>query len=285
MLELGSHISTSGGLDKGVDRAAALGIKAIQVFTKSERQWQARPLDPDMVAKFREMTAAAGIEHLVAHDSYLINVASPEPDKWERSREALMIELDRCDELGIPWLVSHPGAHMGTGPEEGVVRVAEAINRIHAERPDGKATILIETTAGQGSSMGARFEEIGEIIRLTADKRRVGVCLDTCHIFAAGYDIRTPETYAETMARFDEIIGLNYLKCLHLNDSLKEFDSRRDRHAHIGEGMIGTEGFANLMNDARLAGIPGILETPKDDAGEQDRMNLATLRSLIVSSV
>ena len=281
MLELGSHISTSGGLDKGVARAADLGIKAIQVFTKSERQWQAKPLDPEMVSRFREMAPVAGIDHLVAHDSYLINVASPEPDKWERSRAALMTELDRCDELGIPWLVSHPGAHMGTGPEEGVIRVAEAINRIHAERPDGRATILIETTAGQGSSMGSRFEEIGEIIALTQDKSRVGVCLDTCHIFAAGYDIRTPEAYAETMANFDRIIGLSYLKCVHLNDSLKEFDSRRDRHAHIGEGMIGADGFSNVMNDTRLAGLPGILETAKDDTGEQDRMNLATLRGLV----
>lgn len=282
MLALGSHISTSGGLDKGITRAAALGISAIQVFTKSERQWQAKPLDAETVAKFREMAPAAGIEHMVAHDSYLINVASPEPDKWERSREALMIELDRCDELGIPGLVSHPGAHMGSGSEQGIVKVAEAINRIHAELPDGKAAILIETTAGQGTSMGARFEEIGEILRLTDDKTRVGVCLDTCHIFAAGYDIRTPETYAETMSRFDQIIGLPFLRCLHLNDSLKQFDSHRDRHAHIGQGMIGKEGFVGFMNDARLAGLPGILETPKDDEGEQDRMNLATLRSLIV---
>ena len=281
MLALGSHVSTSGGLDKGVTRAAALGISAIQIFTKSERQWQAKPLDPVMVALFREMAPAAGIEHLIAHDSYLINVASPEPDKWQRSREALMVELDRCDELGIPWLVSHPGAHMGSGPEQGVALVADAINRIHAERPDGKASILIETTAGQGTSMGARFEEIGEIIRLTEDKSRVGVCLDTCHVFAAGYDIRTPETYAETMGQFDDLVGLSFLKCFHLNDSLKDFDSHRDRHAHIGEGTIGVEGFRNIMNDPRMAGLPGILETPKDDAGEQDRMNLATLRGLI----
>lgn len=282
MLALGSHVSTSGGLDKGVTRAAALGITAIQVFTKSERQWRAKPLDPEIVARFREMAPAAGIDHLVAHDSYLINVASPEPEKWERSREALGIELDRCDELGIPWLVSHPGAHMGSGPVKGVVLVAEAINRIHAERPDGKASILIETTAGQGSSMGSRFEEIGEIVRLTEDKRRIGVCLDTCHVFAAGYDIRTPETYADTMTRFDEIVGLTFLKCLHLNDSQKELGSRVDRHAHIGEGMIGAAGFTNVMNDARLAGLPGILETAKDEEGENDRRNLATLRGLII---
>lgn len=281
MIDLGSHVSTSGGLDKGIARAAELSLASCQVFTKSERQWAAKPLDPEMVAAFRDAVAATGIKHLVAHDSYLINVASPEPDKWERSRAALLIELDRCDELGIPGLVSHPGAHMGTGPDEGVVRVAEAINRIHDERPDGRASILIETTAGQGTAMGARFEEIGEMIRLVEDKARVGVCLDTCHVFAAGYDIRTPETYAETMRAFDEVVGLAFLRCLHLNDSQKDLGSHVDRHAHIGEGMIGTAGFASVMNDPRLDGLPGILETPKGDDMAEDRMNLATLLSLV----
>ncbi len=284
MIDLGSHVSTAGGLDKGIARAAELSMSACQVFTKSERQWRAKPLDPESVVRFREAVIATGIKHLVAHDSYLINVASPEPDKWERSREALLIELDRCDELGIPGLVSHPGAHMGTGTDEGVVRVAEAINRIHAERPDGRASILLETTAGQGTTMGARFDEIGEMIRLVEDKTRVGVCLDTCHVFAAGYDIRTPETYAQTMTEFDERIGLGFLRCLHLNDSQKDLDSHVDRHAHIGEGMIGMSGFANVMNDPRLTGLPGILETPKGDDMAEDRMNLATLTGLIVAN-
>jgi deoxyribonuclease-4 len=280
MLELGAHVSTAGGLEQGLIRAVESNMTACQIFTKSERQWHAKPLEPEAVERFHARIASTGISRIVAHDSYLINVASPEPDKWERSRLALREELDRCDVLHIPYLVSHPGAHMGTGSEAGVAKVAEAINRIHSERPDGKAMLLLETTAGQGTALGATFEEIAAMIDGVEDKRRVSVCLDTCHIFAAGYDIRTPEAYAETMAALDATIGIERVKCLHLNDSRRELGSRVDRHAHIGEGMIGLEGFASIVNDERLRGRPGILETAKGPDAAEDRMNLATLRGL-----
>jgi deoxyribonuclease IV len=283
-LELGAHVSASGGVDLALVRANDFQMTSCQLFTKSERQWAAKPLDPAVVERFLANQAQFQLKHLVAHDSYLINVASPNPELWEKSRKALEHELERCDMLGIHYLVSHPGAHMGEGPDAGIPLVAEAINRIHDDMPDGKAIILIETTAGQGTALGRSFEEIAGIIAGVNDKARIGVCLDTCHIFAAGNDIRDPESYAATMNAFDGIVGLGYLKCLHLNDSKKGLGSNVDRHAHIGEGEIGLAGFTNIMNDARLCGIPGILETPKEAPDyEEDRMNLNALKALIVS--
>jgi deoxyribonuclease-4 len=284
-LEFGAHVSAAGGVDLALNRANDFGMTACQLFTKNERQWAAKPLDPEVVQRFIERNAEFGFKHLVAHDSYLINIASPVAENREKSRLALQHELERCDMLGVPYLVSHPGAHMGDGPELGIERVGQEINQIHNDMPDGKAIILIETTAGQGSTLGRSFEEIGGMIEQLEDKSRIGVCLDTCHIFAAGYDIRDPETYAETIAAFDRAIGLSYLKCLHLNDSQKGLGMHVDRHAHIGEGEIGLEGFRNFVNDQRLAGLPGILETPKE-APEfaEDRKNLDVLRALIASS-
>lgn len=281
MLELGSHLSVSGGVDKAVDRSLSLDLTSLQIFTKNANQWAAKPLDPEVVERFRQKVDASPLKQLVSHDSYLINIATPDDDMWEKSIAALRIELDRCDLLGIPWLVSHPGAHMGSGVEAGVARVAAAVNRIHTDLPDGKASLTIETTAGQGSTLGRAFEEIAAMIDLIDDKSRVSVCLDTCHIFAAGYDIRTPQSYVETIQTLDQTIGLSYLKVIHLNDSLKPFASNRDRHAHIGEGELGLEPFRFIMNDPLLEGLPGILETPKGDTDEEDLKNLATLRSLV----
>ena len=285
MVAFGSHMSISGGCDLALLRAAEIGMDSCQIFTKSERQWVAKPLDPGVIERFHHNRQETGIANLVAHDSYLINMASPDDVLWEKSRLAFLDELNRCDLLGVPGLVTHPGSHVGAGIEAGIKRVAEAINRIHVERPSGPAMTLLETTAGQGNTLGRTFEEIRAIIDLIEDKARVGVCLDTCHIFAAGYDIRDAATYEATMAHFDLVIGIDRLKALHLNDSKFGLGERKDRHAHIGEGELGLEAFRLVVNDPRLAGLPGILETEKGNDGEGDRRNLATLRSLVAAPV
>jgi deoxyribonuclease-4 len=282
VLELGSHVSASGGVDKSIERATKLQMTSFQIFTKNANQWNAKPLDPLVVDRFRQgITENPSITRVVAHDSYLINLASPDDTARSKSIDALQIELERCDQLGIPFLVSHPGAHMGTGVEIGTARVAESINIIHGRMPKSACSLAIETTAGQGTTLGKTFEEIGQILAGVEDSSRVSVCFDTCHVFAAGYDIRTPETYATTMQQFDDVIGLDRLQVLHLNDSAREFGSFRDRHAHIGQGMIGLDAFQLLLRDERLAGRPGILETPKDDDVTEDSMNLATLHGLV----
>ena len=277
----GAHVSAAGGVDLALGRAFDFEMTACQLFTKNERQWAAKPLDPAVVERFLGKREETGIGHIISHDSYLINIASPDDAMWEKSRQALMEELRRCDILGVPYLVSHPGAHVGSGVDAGIARLGEAVNRIHDEMPDSKAMLLLETTAGQGTCLGAAFEEIAAMIELIEDKDRVGVCLDTCHVFAAGYDIRDKDGYEATMNAFDAIIGLDRIKCVHLNDSLKALGSRVDRHAHIGEGEIGKTGFELLINDRRFEGLPGVLETPKGADGSEDRMNLATLKSLI----
>lgn len=281
MLELGSHVSASGGVDKAIGRATALEMTSFQIFTKNANQWNAKPLDPLVIERFREGVAEnPQITTVVAHDSYLINLASPDDAAWEKSIAALQYELERCDQLGIPYLVSHPGAHMGSGVDTGTARVAEAINIIHDRMPDGGCSLTIETTAGQGTTLGRTFEEIAQIFDGVQDRHRVSVCFDTCHVFAAGYDLRSKNAYQATMSSFDEIVGLDRLRVLHLNDSVKDFGSFRDRHAHIGEGTIGKDAFQFLLRDERLAGRPGILETPKDDDVTEDLMNLTTLRGL-----
>ena len=280
-LSLGAHMSAAGGVDLAIVRAAELNMDSCQLFTKNANQWAAKPLDPAVVERFHEQKATAGVTNLVAHDSYLINVASPDPANWEKSRNALLIELQRCDLLGVPYLVSHPGAHMNSDLDEAIARVAEAINRINEDRPDGDTTLLIETTAGQGTTLGRSFEEIAAIIDQVEDKARIGVCFDTCHVFVAGYDIRDAESYNATMQQFDDIVGLEWLKVLHLNDAKKGLGSKLDRHAHIGEGELGLEAFRLLMNDLRFEGTPGVLETPKGDNNEEDARNMATLRGLV----
>jgi len=280
-LAFGSHLSTSGGVDRVFGRAEALNIESCQIFSKNERQWLAKPLDPVIVERFHAEISRTGLAKLVVHDSYLINLASPKPDILEKSLLAFQDELERCDALRIPHLVTHPGAHTGSGVEAGIARLAASLNLVFARIPANKSMTLLETTAGQGTALGRSFEEIGAIIEQVEEKDRVGVCLDTCHIFAAGYDFRTPQGYATVMEEFDRFIGIDRLRVLHLNDSKMPFASNKDRHTHIGEGEIGLEGFRHFVNDPRLAGIPGILETEKDDAGENDRRNLATLKGLV----
>lgn len=285
MQKLGAHMSIAGGHEKAIAAALEFEMSACQIFTKNANQWNAKPILPEAAVLFRERYAASGLQAMVAHDSYLINVASPDDALWEKSRLALLNELDRCDQLGVPFLVSHPGGHVGSGVEAGVARVGAAINAIHRERPDGESMILLETTAGQGTTLGRSFEELAGIIDLVEDKGRIGVCLDTCHVFAAGYDIRDEATFLATIAAFDNIIGLDRLQVIHLNDSKKGLGSHVDRHAAIGEGEIGLDAFALFLNESRLAAVPGILETPKGDDGQEDRRNMATLRGLIRAQV
>ena len=281
MLELGAHMSIAGGHEQAIERATAFGMTACQIFTKNANQWSAKPIDQAAAERFRERWAESGLRALVAHDSYLINLASPDDALREKSRLAFRDEVDRCELLGVPYLVTHPGGHMGSGVEAGMARVVEAINRIHDERPEGVTAILLETTAGQGTCLGRSFEELAGILALIEDQRRVGVCFDTCHAFAAGYDLRDRPGYEATMRAFDDAIGLERLRVFHLNDSKKGLGSRVDRHAAIGEGELGPEAFGFVLNDPRFDGLPGILETPKGDDGEEDRRNLATLRALV----
>ena len=278
---LGSHISIAGGVDRAVLTAREVGCQALQIFVKSSNQWRAAPFRDGEVERFRAHLAETGIGPVVAHDSYLINLCSPEDSLWEKSIGAFQAELDRCEVLGVPYLVTHPGSHTGAGEDAGLSRLIQAIDRVHAGRPQHQVQILLETTAGQGTGLGHRFEQLGKVLRQVAAPQRVGVCLDTCHVFAAGYDLRTPDTYRETMERFAEAVGLEKLKAIHVNDSKRELGSRVDRHEQIGQGQIGVEGFRMLVNDRNLSSVPMLLETPKGPDYAEDRVNLALLRSLM----
>lgn len=274
-------MSIAGGAFNAFIEGQKVGCATIQIFTKNNNQWNAKPLTEEEIAQFKKKQKETGITPVVAHNSYLINVASPDKALAAKSKEAMLIELQRCEQLGVPVLVMHPGSHVGTGEKEGIKRIAVAIDWLHDQTRGYKVQIALETTAGQGSHLGYRFEQLAEILDLTEDKKRLAVCLDTCHVFAAGYDIRTEKSYKKTMDEFDKIVGLKRLKAIHFNDSVKDFGSRVDRHAHIGQGKIGKTAFGFFMNDRRLENIPKLLETPKDKEGKFDRMNLATLRRLV----
>src|ERR687893_359423 len=230
---LGAHMSVAGGHALAIERATAFNMTACQIFTKNANQWNAKPIAPEAAEGFRARVEASEVGFVVAHDSYLINLASPDDTLWERSVAAFGDELQRCAQLGVPWLVTHPGAHMGAGVDEGVGRVASALNRLFDELPNLDVTVLLEPTAGQGTTLGRSFEELAMILALVEDQSRVGVCFDTCHVFAAGYDMRDDEVYAATMQAFDDTIGLDRLRVFHLNDSKKGLSARVDRHTHI----------------------------------------------------
>jgi len=278
---LGAHISIAGGIDKAVLRGQKIGCETIQIFTKNNHRWMAPPLKDETVEKWYHNLAETGIAPVVAHDSYLINLASPDDALWQKSLEAFVIEMARCDRLDIPYLVMHPGSHTGSGEEAGLRRIATALDLAFARLPDTRVTVLLETTAGQGTSLGYRFEHLAQIMALAAAGDRLAVCFDTCHVLAAGYEIRTPEGYARTFRQFDRTIGLERLKVFHANDSKRELGSRVDRHEHIGRGHIGLQGFRLLVNDARFRHHPMLLETPKSPDMHEDMENMATLRSLI----
>ena len=279
----GAHMSISKGLHLAFDRLASVGGEALQIFTANQRQWQPRLPDDEEIAVFRERWRQCPDCPVASHDSYLINLASPKPETATKSIKALADELRRCAALGISYVVMHPGSHLGEGVEAGIARFSANLDlAMQQAGTTAEVMVLLETTAGQGSSLGATFEELGAIISQSSYPERLGVCFDTCHTFAAGYEIRTRPGYEKTMAEFDRHIGLERLKFYHLNDSLKDLGSRVDRHAQIGQGMIGLAGFRNLVNDPRFPGHPMVLETPKSDDLHEDRENLELLRSLLI---
>ena len=280
-MSFGAHMSISGGVSKAFARGVEAGVEAMQIFSKSERQWVAKPIPPEEAAAFHAEQARTGIGPVIVHDSYLINMAAPADELWEKSIAAFADELERCTLLGIPYIVTHPGAHTGSGEETGLAREAIALNRLFEQGVGGSTMVLIEATAGQGSALGHRFEHIARLFELVPHHDRMGVCVDTCHIFAAGYDIRDAASYAATFAEFERIVGLQHIKAFHLNDSQKDLGSHVDRHAAIGEGFIGPEAFRMLVNDPRFASLPKIIETPKGDTAADDIRNLTLLRSLV----
>ena len=280
-LLLGAHTSASGGVASAVDLADKLGFTAIQIFSKNNNRWSAKPFSEKEIYDFKTKLSASGIRFTVVHDSYLINLCASSSEILEKSRVAYIDELNRCEQLGIPYLNFHPGAHGGTGEKEGIKLIAESLNIAHEKTKGFKVSSMIEVTAGQGTALGYRFEQVREMIDLVGEKERVSVCIDTAHVFAAGYDIKSPEGYEKTIKEFDDIVGLDLLKCFHMNDSKKALGSRVDRHEHIGKGFIGKEGFRNIMNDKRLEHIPKILETPKGKEQLEDVENIKVLKSLI----
>lgn len=280
----GAHVSVAGGLYLAYERAAELGFDCFQIFVKNQRQWQAKPMSADDLRLWNEAKAATTLSPVIAHDSYLINLAAPDNTILKKSKAAMVDELERCEALGIRHLVAHPGAHLGAGEEKGLNLIAKALDDIHKTTRGYEVKIALEATAGQGTTLGYRFAHLGSIIDQVHDPERLAVCVDTCHIFAAGYDLNSPQGYEDTIGQLDSCVGLDRLACVHVNNSLKPLDSRVDRHAHIGDGHIKPAGFKRLVNDARLGGIPMILETPKgtDDRGRDfDKINVARLRRMI----
>ena len=280
-MPIGAHMSVSGGLELAFERIRRVDGKALQIFTRNQRQWKAKAISKEEARRFAAAWREWGKYTVASHDSYLINLASPKAETVEKSVTALVLELERSEMLGIPYVVMHPGAHLGEGVEAGLKRFTANLDEVlDRARKAKKVMILIETTAGQGTSLGSSFEEIAFILRESSRPGRLGVCLDTCHIFAAGYDFRTPETYLRTFGAFDEIIGLERLKFFHLNDSKKDLGSRVDRHEHIGRGKIGLKGFKLLLSDSRFLDHPMTLETPKSTDLHEDVENLRVLRKL-----
>ena len=281
-LLLGAHMSIAGGVSHALERAASVHSNAVQVFTKNNRQWAGPPIHAGDVARWQEQMPALGIASAVSHASYLINLASPNDELWEKSIAAHQDEIVRAHAYGIANVVLHPGAHTGAGVAAGIERIAAALNRIHAATPECAGTVTcLELMAGQGSVLGRSLEELRAMIEQVAERSRVAVCIDTCHAFAAGYDIRSAAGYAAFAAAIAQVIGLDAVHVWHLNDSKGALGSNVDRHTHIGEGEIGVDGFRWVLNDLRWAGIPLLLETPKEETLEEDAMNLARLCALV----
>ena len=275
---LGSHLSVSGGPWKAVEEAIELEIRALQIFTKNASRWVQKPIDPKHVEKFHAAVEEWGAHPLLSHDSYLINLASPKEELFQKSIAAFADELERAELLGLDFLVMHPGAHVGIGVEAGIERIAAGMREAFDQVPHVKTRVLLENTAGGGSTMGRSFEELRDLLAAIDTPERTGTCIDTCHMFAAGYELRTEEGYQETMKQLDKVLGARRVFALHLNDSKGDLGSHLDRHMHIGDGLIGKKGFQFVMQDDRFAGIPKILETPKVE--DMDQQNLSLLEKL-----
>lgn len=279
----GAHMSVAGGLHHAVEAAVEHKCGTLQIFSKNANQWLAKPLQQDDINVFRKAVKAARLKFVTAHDSYLINLAAPDDTLFEKSLAAFTDELERAEALGLSYVVTHPGAHVGTGVEAGITRIVAGLDEVFKRCSGFKVKVLLENTAGQGSTLGVKFEELAAIFERVKEPSRLGVCLDTCHLFAAGYEIHTKPGHTATFDEFDDVIGLKWLKLFHMNDSAKHLGSRVDRHAGIGLGHIGIAAFRRIVNDSRFAKLPMILETPKeDDTGKpMDPVNLGILRKLL----
>ncbi len=281
MPRFGAHVSTAGGVSKAFQRAEDVGCDTMQIFTRNNNRWATKPLDPKEIQRWRERWRQSPVRPVVSHASYLINLASSDDALWRKSIDAFVDELERAEALGLLGVVLHPGSPKEDGEAYGIRRIAQALDICHHRTAGFKTLTLLETTAGTGKHLGYRFEQLAAMRAAAADPERVAVCFDTCHVFAAGYEIRTPEGYAQTMNAFDQTIGLDLLKCFHFNDSKFDLGSRKDRHEHIGKGFIGLDGFRHIINDPRFEHVPMILETPKSKDMHEDVENLAVLRSLV----
>ena len=277
---IGAHLSTRGGLHTVFERAAAINASSVALFAKNSSQWKGKVLTPEDCTTFNGVRT---VRPVLTHTSYLINLATTNAEFYQKSVLAMADELSRAERLGAYAVVLHPGAHMGAGVESGIDQIARSFDQIHAATEGFGVVTLLETAAGQGSCLGCSFEELGQMISLIDDKSRMGICIDTCHIFAAGYDIRTRDGYERMVAEVEKHVGIENVGAFHLNDSKKPLGSRVDRHEHIGKGEIGLEAFRMILNDPRFAGIPKLLETPKTVETESDRINIAALRSLIAA--
>lgn len=278
---LGAHMSIAGGVHTAVERAARIGCATMQIFVKNNNRWKDKPMEAEDVATYKELLLKARIGPVMVHDTYLINLCARNKDILERSRATLKDEFDRSAALDVEYLNLHPGSHLGAGEDDGIKLIAESLNLIHEQRAGTTVKSVLETTAGQGTAIGYKFDHLRKIIEHVDKKERIGICVDTCHVFAAGYDLSTERGYESTFEEFDAMVGLKRLVAFHVNDSKRELGSKVDRHEHIGKGKIGLQGFRMLMNDPRFIGIPKILETPKGPDMKEDVMNMDVLKGLV----